>query len=140
MEVMEETAMARIAYWVTTVIIAAELAVGGVWDVLRVPFVRGVMEHLGYPSYLLVILGAFKLPGALALVVPRFPRVKEWAYAGAFFNYAGAAASHAIAGDGAAGWAGPAAFAAILAASWALRPPGRRLSDAAPATAVTIAR
>ena len=69
----------RIAYWITTTLVAAELALGGVWDVLRIPYVRGVIEHLGYPSYFLVIFGVWKVPGALALVVPRFPRLKEWA-------------------------------------------------------------
>jgi DoxX-like family len=62
-----------IAYWVATVIIAAELGVGGVWDILRIPFVRTIMEHLGYPAYFLVIMGLWKLPGAVALLVPRFP-------------------------------------------------------------------
>jgi uncharacterized membrane protein YphA (DoxX/SURF4 family) len=76
----------HIAYWLTTVVVAAELALGGVWDVLRISYVRDVIEHLGYPSYFLVIIGAWKVPGALALVVPRFARLKEWAYAGAFFT------------------------------------------------------
>jgi len=115
-----------IAYWTTTAIIAWELAMGGVWDVLRVPYVRAVMEHLGYPAYAIVIIGVWKLPGAVALLIPRFPRLKEWAYAGAFFNYTGAAASHLAVGDGAGKWAGPAIFAAIAMASWALRPPARR--------------
>jgi hypothetical protein len=61
-----------LAYWLTTMLVAAELALGGVWDVLRIPYVRGVIEHLGYTSYFLVIIGAWKVPGALALVVPRF--------------------------------------------------------------------
>jgi len=87
-----------IAYWVTTVLLSAELLVGGVWDVLRIPYVRGVMERLGYPDYLLLILGVWKLPGAAALLVPRFPRLKEWTYAGLVFNMTGAAASHLAVG------------------------------------------
>src|SRR5215467_670000 len=90
-----------IAYWVTTALVAAELAVGGVWDIMRIPYVRTVIEHLGYPSYFLVILGLWKVLGAAALLVPRFPRLKEWAYAGTFFNYTGALASHLAVGDGA---------------------------------------
>jgi uncharacterized membrane protein YphA (DoxX/SURF4 family) len=115
-----------IAYWVTTAIIAWELAVGGVWDILRIPYVRTVMEHLGYPTFFPLILGVWKVPGAVALLIPRFARLKEWAYAGAFFNYTGAAASHLTVGDGAGKVAGPAIFACILMASWALRPPSRR--------------
>lgn len=59
-------------YWVTTVIIVTELAVGGVWDILRVPYVHPVIEHLGYPTYFLVILGVWKVPGAVALLVRVF--------------------------------------------------------------------
>lgn len=119
-----------IAYWVTTVIIAAELAVGGVWDILRTDYVREVLEQqLSYPPYFAVIIGVWKVPGAVALLVPRFPRLKEWAYAGAVFTYTGAAASHLAVGDG-AGALGPIGFAVIAFASWALRPPARR--DLAP--------
>ncbi len=116
-----------IFYWITTAIVAWELALGGAWDLLRIPYVRTVMAHLGYPTYFLVILGAWKLPGAVTLLAPKLPRLKEWAYAGAFFNYTGAAASHLAVGDGPTAVAGPTIFAALLMASWALRPPARRL-------------
>ena len=53
---------------------------------LRVPQARGLIERLGYPAYFLVILGIWKLLGAVALVVPKFPRLKEWAYAGVIFD------------------------------------------------------
>lgn len=119
-----------IAYWATTLLLVAELVVGGAWDVLRTPYVRGILEHLGYPTYVLVILGVWKVLGAVALLVPRFPRLKEWAYAGAFFNYTGAVASHLVVGDGAAAIAYPILQTGLLAASWALRPPARR--DLAP--------
>jgi uncharacterized membrane protein YphA (DoxX/SURF4 family) len=121
----------RIAYWTTTVIIGWELLFGGAWDILRIPYVyKMVVGDLGYPEYFLVILGAWKLLGGVALLVPSFPRLKEWAYAGAFFNYTGAVASHLAVGDGVLVWWGPAGFAAILLASWALRPSSRR--DLAP--------
>lgn len=115
-----------IVYWITTLLVAAELAVGGAWDILRTPYVRGVLEHLGYPTYFPVILGAWKVLGAVALLVPWFPRLKEWAYAGAFFNYTGAVASHLAVGDGAAAIAYPLVQTVLVAASWALRPPARR--------------
>jgi uncharacterized membrane protein YphA (DoxX/SURF4 family) len=114
-----------IAYWVTTVLVAAELVVGGAWDITRILYVRTIIEHLGYPSYFLVILGLWKVLGAAALLVPRFPRLKEWAYAGAFFNYTGALASHLAVGDGAD--IGLIVLAGVLVASWALRPSARRL-------------
>ena len=117
-----------IAYWVTTALVVFELALGGVWDVLRVPQVRGLIERLGYPQYFLVILGIWKLLGAVALIVPRFPRLKEWAYAGVLFDLTGAVASQLATGWMDAGTiAYPIAMTGIAVASWALRPPSRRL-------------
>ena len=55
-----------VAYWVTTALVVFELALGGVWDILRVPQVRDLIERLGYPQYFLVILGTWKLLGAVA--------------------------------------------------------------------------
>lgn len=96
------------------------------WDILRTPQVRATIEHLGYPAYFLVILGVWKLPGAVVLLAPRLPRVKEWAYAGAVFTYTGAAVSHLRVGDGTAAVWFPITFTVLAAASWALRPPARR--------------
>jgi hypothetical protein len=115
-----------VAYWTFTGIIAAEMVAGSMWDLLRIEYVRVVMMHLGYPLYLLSILGVWKFPCAVAMLVPRYPRLKEWAYAGAFLNYSGAAVSHLCAGDAADKWSGPLIFAAFVLASWALRPPDRR--------------
>jgi uncharacterized membrane protein len=117
-----------IVYWVTTALVAAELALGGVWDILQTPYVREIVEHLGYPTYLLVIMGVWKIPGAFALLVQNLPRLKEWAYAGAIVTYTTAVASHLAVGDGAEALAAPAIFAALTAASWALHPPARRNS------------
>ncbi|WP_216896550.1 DoxX family protein [Nocardia alni] len=115
-----------ILYWVATVCIAAELAVGGVWDVARIPYVRDLVTHLGYPTYFLVLLGVWKIFGVVALLVPGWPAVKEWAYAGAFFVYTGAIASHLTA-HYALGEVGVlAAMTALTVLSWALRPPSRR--------------
>jgi uncharacterized membrane protein YphA (DoxX/SURF4 family) len=110
----------RIVYWIATVSVAGELAVGGVWDLMRIDYVRDVVEHLGYPIYLLTIMGIWKVPGAVALLIPRFPRLKEWAYAGAVINYASAAASHLIVGDGLAAIVAPMALLALTVTSWAL--------------------
>ena len=109
-----------IVFWIATVSVAAELAVGGVWDLLRIDYVRDVVEHLGYPTYLLTIMGIWKLPGAVALMTPRFPRLREWVYAGAVINYASATASHVIVGDGIGAIIAPVALLALAATSWAL--------------------
>jgi hypothetical protein len=128
-----------IAYWLFTVLVAFELAAGALWDLLRIEYVRVVLTHLGYPLYLLIILGVWRVPGALALLAPRFPRLKEWAYAGAFFNYTGAAASHLLAADHVSQCVGPLIFSAFTLASWALRPASRRLTALTPAVTVRAA-
>jgi uncharacterized membrane protein YphA (DoxX/SURF4 family) len=112
-----------VAYWVTTLAVAAELALGGIWDLLRIDYVRNVVEHLGYPAYLLTIMGVWKVAGAIVLLIPRFPRLKEWAYAGATINYASAVASHVIVGDGLTAIVAPLSLLALTIASWALRLP-----------------
>lgn len=113
-------------YWVATSLLLFELVLGGMWDVLRVPHVRTVFERLGYPSYLLVILGVWKLLGAVALAIPRFPRLKEWAYAGVIFNLTGALVSHVVSRDIEPG---PMSYLVVMvgitAISWSLRPPSR---------------
>jgi hypothetical protein len=123
-----------IGYWGTTIIVVLELLAGGVTDLLHGPAllfvadpVVSVLAQLGYPVYLLTILGVWKLLGAVTLLVPRFPRLKEWAYAGEFFAMTGAAASWAARGGGLGDLIVPLIFAVLTLASWALRPPGRTL-------------
>jgi hypothetical protein len=121
------TSVRTVAYWIFTFLIAFEMVAGGVWDLLRIEYVRVVLAHLGYPMYLLTIIGAWKIPCATVLLLPGFLRLKEWAYAGAIFNYTGAAASHFLAGDRAGKWVGLIVFVGLVLASWALRSPARRL-------------
>jgi uncharacterized membrane protein YphA (DoxX/SURF4 family) len=117
-----------IAYWVTTALVVFELALGGVWDVLRAPQARDLIERLGYPLYFLTILGIWKLLGSVALVIPRFPRLKEWAYAGVLFDLTGALASLWASGlISASTMAYPIVMSGVTVASWALRGPSRRL-------------
>jgi DoxX-like family len=114
------------AYWLVTAIVAGELALGGIWDIARLPFVAELVTHLGYPSYFLVLLGTWKVLGAAALIVPRRPLLKEWAYAGAFFTYTGAIASHLTTGYALGEVGLLAVLTALTVLSWALRPPSRR--------------
>lgn len=121
-----------IIYWTATVLVVAELIVGGLWDVARLPFVRDTVTHLNYPTYFLVLLGVWKLLGAAALLVPRAPLVKEWAYAGIIFVDSGAIVSHLTVGYARGEVAVLAVLAALTVVSWALRPPGRRIPPANP--------
>jgi len=129
-----------IIYWVTTVLIALETLAGGVMDlahgrtsVVSGPFVVDVITHLGYPVYLLTILGVWKLAGGVTLLVPGFPRLKEWAYAGIFFELTGAAASFVARGEITGDLIAPLVLTSLAVASWALRPQSRTLSVLFPA-------
>jgi hypothetical protein len=79
----------------------------------------------------MTIIGFWYTLAGLVILVPDFPRAKEWAYAGLFVNYAGAAASHLTVGDGAGALVAPVFFTTLLVVSWALRPPFRRLAGPA---------
>jgi hypothetical protein len=119
----------NIGYWVATGLIAVVFGAGGALDAARTSDALEVMAHLGYPVYFLSIIGPWKMLAAVAVLVPRFPRLKEWAYAGIVFDLTGAAASHAASGDGAGQVIPPLVLVAIAAVSWALRPEGRILGQ-----------
>lgn len=120
-------------YWLATIAVVAELAVGGLWDITRLQSVRDLVTHLGYPTYFLVLLGTWKVLGALALLVPGRPLLKEWAYAGSFFAYSGAIVSHLTTRYGLGELAFLIPLTALTVLSWALRPPSRRMPGQAPA-------
>ena len=124
---METERIKSIAFWATTLLGPASFVIGGFLHITREEQVVATLAHLGYPAYFATILGVWKLLGAIAVVVPRFPRLKEWAYAGFFFDLTGAAASRAFVGDGPVDIAAPLAFLALVGASWALRPASRKL-------------
>jgi uncharacterized membrane protein YphA (DoxX/SURF4 family) len=128
----------NIAYWTTTVLIAFFIGSGGLAQLARVPgTVDGFVHILGYPLYFVTILGVWKVLGAIAILVPRFPRLKEWAYAGIFFDLTGAAASSAAVGGSGGVYAfhilAPLILAVVLVASWALRPESRVIGVLFPA-------
>ena len=77
-------------YWIITIVFALFMAFTAVPDVMLVPDAVKFMTHLGYPNYFTVFIGVAKILGAIAIVIPGYYRVKEWAYAGLFFDLAGA--------------------------------------------------
>jgi hypothetical protein len=123
-----------VAYWIATLLVAQEMVAGSIWALHHLEYVNANLRHLGYPTYVQSILGFWAFPCAVTLLVPRFGRLKEWAYAGAVFDYSGAVASHIIVGDGPDKWGAPLVFALFALASWALRPSERRTMPASPAT------
>lgn len=117
-------------YWTVTALTALLFAVPGAALVLRVPHFTQDMAHLGYPSYFLAILGTWKVLGAIVVLAPGLPRLKEWAYAGLVFDATGAALSRAAMGDGAVKIIAPLVITALVLLSWKLRPAGRVLTAA----------
>jgi DoxX-like family len=126
-----------IVYWTTTILVAMPIGSGGVSQIAQyLGNQHGVVSVLGYPMYFFAILGFWKALGAIAILAPRFPRLKEWAYAGIFFDLTGAAAScAAVGGYGAYDFhvIAPLILCGFTVASWALRPPSRTLGVLFPA-------
>jgi len=120
----------QIAYALTTALTVVAFAGSGIANLLHVTHVAEDMGHLGYPSYFMTILGAWKVLGAIGISAPGLARAKEWAYAGMIFDVTGAAASRAAASDGAMMVVVPLVIGVIVAMSWATRPASRRLAQA----------
>lgn len=119
-----------IAYWSVTLLLVVSVMLSGIGQLLKFGGNTELVKNLGYPIYVLTILGIWKVLGAIALVVPGFPRLKEWVHAGIFFVMTGAALSHMFANDyGDYGFSIilPLLYAALNIASWGLRPNSRKL-------------
>jgi hypothetical protein len=117
-----------IAYWLTTGVVVFCMT-GGIFELLAVQTtVEGIMK-LGYPGYIIPALGLAKVLAIVALLWPGLPRLKEWAYAGIFFNMMGALVSHVAHDDAAWTIVVTVTIAVITLASWALRPQNRRLGE-----------
>ncbi len=92
-------------YWILTGLAAAMMLLSSIPNILSVPdAVDLVVKHLGYPSYFLPMIGVAKLAGAIAILVPGFPRIKEWAYAGLIYDLTAAIYSAISVGDPASQW------------------------------------
>jgi uncharacterized membrane protein YhaH (DUF805 family) len=116
----------RIAYWTTTGVVVFCMT-GGVLELVGAKTTMDGIMKLGYPSYIIPALGLGKVLAILAILWPGLPRLKEWAYAGIFFNMTGAIVSHVALHDEAWRIVVTVAIAAVTLASWALRPQSRRL-------------
>jgi hypothetical protein len=117
-----------IGYWVTTSIVVFCMT-GGFFELLGLKTTMEGIMRLGYPSYIIPALGLGKVLAIAAILWPGFPRLKEWAYAGILFNMIGATVSHVARHEAAWHVVVTVTIAAITMASWALRPPDRRLQD-----------
>lgn len=120
----------KIIYWVATLWLALGMVSTGVVQLMRLPEEVERMTHLGYPAYFLTLIGVWKLLGVVAILVPRFALVKEWAYAGFFFAMTGAIVSHVVMNDAAKELFGPSLLLVLTAVSWYFRPHDRQVTMA----------
>lgn len=117
----------KIIYWVATAWLTLGMASTGVVQLLRVKEEALMFEHLGYPAYLLTILGVWKILGVIVILIPKFTLLKEWAYAGFFFTVTGALISHFAVGDEAKEFFGPVLLLVLTIISWYYRPENRKI-------------
>jgi uncharacterized membrane protein YphA (DoxX/SURF4 family) len=120
----------KIIYWVATALLAIGMLQSGIFAVLRTKQWVDLVGGLGYPLYFLTILGIWKILGVIAILIPRFKLLKEWAYAGFFFAMTGALASHLAFGDySIKGLIGPFFQTVFIVLSWYFRPADRKITS-----------
>jgi len=117
----------KIIYWIATVWLSLGMLSTGIVQLLQLEENIQSMELLGYPMYLLSILGVWKILGVITILIPKSPLLKEWAYAGFFFVMSGAIISHLAVGDELITLFGPTLLLALTIASWYFRPANRKL-------------
>ena len=117
----------KIIYWVATLWLALGMTSTGIVQLIKMEEEVAMITGIGYPDYIVTLLGTLKLLGVVAVLVPKFPRVKEWAYAGFFFNMTGAIFSHVVSGSDAAELFGPTLLLVLTVVSWYFRPADRRI-------------
>ena len=120
----------KIIYWVATLWLALGMTSTGIVQLMKMKDDVDRMAHLGYPVYLLTMLGIWKLLGVVAVLVPKYPLIKEWAYAGFFFTMSGAAISHIIMGDPFSEIAPSLLLLTLTVVSWCFRPESRKTAAA----------
>jgi len=117
----------KIIYWIATLWLALGMTVTGVVQLIKMKEEVDMMNHLGYPVYFLTILGIWKILGVIAVLIPKFTLLKEWAYAGFFFVMSGAIFSHLACGDALVALFGPTLLLVLTIVSWYFRPLERKL-------------
>ena len=127
---MTPTKRNKIIYWVATLWLALGMISTAIVQLIQMEEEVTMIIELGFPAYLLIILGIWKILGVIAILAPKFPLVKEWAYAGFFFIMTGAVISHIVVGDEAKTLFGPLLLLVLTITSWYFRPEERKISVA----------
>lgn len=120
----------KIIYWVFTALVAFGMLASGVQQIVQNKEMADMLAHLGYPPYFMTIIGVWKILAVIAILVPGFKLLKEWAYAGLFFTMTGALISHLACGDhGVKELLGPIMQTIFIILSWYFRPANRKVAQ-----------
>lgn len=117
----------NIIYWVSTLWLALGMMSTGIVQIIKMEEEVANFTHLGFPLYLMPYLGIWKILGVAAVLVPKLPLLKEWAYAGFFFAMSGAVFAHLVVGDATQEIFGPGLLLLLTIVSWYFRPVGRKI-------------
>ncbi|AOM80192.1 DoxX family protein [Pedobacter steynii] len=119
----------KIIYWVSTLWLSLGMVSTGVVQILKMKEQVDLVVKLGYPGYFLTMLGIWKILGVIAVLIPKFPLLKEWAYAGFFFSMSGAIFSHIAVGNPISDILPPLLLLVLTIVSWYIRPEDRKISS-----------
>ena len=119
----------KITYWVSTIFLSFGMLAGGIQQMLQIGGYNEIVTQLGYPLYLLSILGTWKILGVIAILIPKKPLLKEWAYAGFFFAMSGATASHLAVGQAITEALPSIILLLVTITSWYFRPNDRKILE-----------
>lgn len=114
-------------YWIITAILSFCIFIGGMFQALQLKGVLQGFKPLGYPNYFISLIGIWKMLGIIAILIPGFKLLKEWAYAGVFFTMTGAVISHIASNDVSVQIIAPIVLAIFTVLSWYLRPSSRKI-------------
>ena len=122
----------KIIYWIATLWLALGMLSTGIVQLLQMKEETEFIVKLGYPVYFLTLLGIWKILGVVIVLIPKFPLLKEWAYAGFFFAMSGAIYSHIAAGSPLSDLFGPTLLLVLTVVSWYFRPLERKITSVNP--------
>jgi uncharacterized membrane protein YphA (DoxX/SURF4 family) len=117
----------KIIYWISTIWLALGMLSTGIVQLLKMKEESGFIIRMGYPEYFLPLLGAWKILGVIALLIPKFPLLKEWTYAGFFFTMSGAVYSHIVLGNPINELFPPLLLLILTLVSWYFRPADKKI-------------
>lgn len=118
----------KIIYWILTLFLSVGMLAGGIQQTLQIGGYNEIITKLHYPLYLLTILGVWKILGVIAILIPKFPLLKEWAYAGFFFAMSGAVISHLALGQNFTETIPALILLTVTVLSWYFRPEDRKIT------------